>query len=136
MAETTQTAMPGVVPYIMSSDASAAIDFYARAFDARTVGDIMRMDDGKRVMHCQLEINGGAFMLGDAMPEYGHGWQTPQGTTLTLAVADPRRWWDRAVEAGCEVTMPLEVAFWGDLYGQVKDPFGHAWAIVGPPDGK
>jgi PhnB protein len=136
MTEETQTAIPGVVPYIMSSDANAAIDFYKRAFAAEEVGEIMRMEDGKRVMHCQLRINGGAFMLGDAMPEYGYGWQAPQGTTLTLAVANPREWWDRAVGAGCEVVMPFEVAFWGDLYGQAKDPFGHTWAIVGPPDGK
>lgn len=139
-AETAKAAatasIPGVVPYIMSKDANAAIDFYKRAFAATQEGDIMRMDDGRRVMHCQLSINGGAFMLGDAMPEYGHAWQEPQGTTLTICAADARNCWNRAVEVGCEIVMPFELAFWGDLYGQLKDPFGHVWAIVGPPDGE
>ena len=26
--------------------------------------------------------------------------------------------------------MPLMDAFWGDRYGQLKDPFGHTWAIA------
>ncbi|VVT23236.1 VOC family protein [Rhizobium sp. EC-SD404] len=127
--------IPGVIPYLASKDASAAIDFYKKAF-AATEDSRMLMDDGKRIMHCQLTINDGKFMLGDAMPEYGYPWVEPQGTTLTLAVMNAREWWDRATAAGCTVVMPFEVAFWGDLYGQLKDPFGHMWAIVGPPDGR
>jgi hypothetical protein len=26
--------------------------------------------------------------------------------------------------------MPLSDQFWGDRYGQVKDPFGYRWAIA------
>jgi PhnB protein len=26
--------------------------------------------------------------------------------------------------------MPLMDAFWGDRYGQLKDPFGHIWEIA------
>ncbi len=37
---------------------------------------------------------------------------------------------NRAVEAGCEVLMPMADAFWGDRFGKVKDPFGHCWAIA------
>jgi uncharacterized glyoxalase superfamily protein PhnB len=25
--------------------------------------------------------------------------------------------------------MPLEDMFWGDRYGQLRDPFGHVWSI-------
>jgi PhnB protein len=25
--------------------------------------------------------------------------------------------------------MPLKDQFWGDRYGQVKDPYGHQWSI-------
>ena len=41
-------------------------------------------------------------------------------------------WWKRAVDAGCEVTMPLDVMFWGDRYGQLRDPFGVSWAMNAP----
>jgi PhnB protein len=33
------------------------------------------------------------------------------------------------VAAGCTVAMPFEDQFWGDRYGQLKDPFGVAWSI-------
>jgi PhnB protein len=41
---------------------------------------------------------------------------------------EPR--WDRAVEAGAEVLQPLGDTFWGDRYGQVRDPFGHKWGLA------
>ena len=34
------------------------------------------------------------------------------------------------VAAGAEVMMPMMDAFWGDRFGKVKDPFGHAWYIA------
>jgi PhnB protein len=51
---------------------------------------------------------------------------------MSLVVADGDHWFNRAVEAGCTVTMPLERAFWGDRYGRLLDPFGIAWAIDEP----
>lgn len=128
--EKTGPALTGVIADLRSRDATAAIDFYKRAFGAEEVNRMVS-DDGKLVMHCQLTINGGTLMLGDAFPDYGVHWEEPQGATLTLAIDDPHRWWNRAIEAGCEVVMPLEIAFWGDWYGQAKDPFGHVWAFVG-----
>ncbi len=29
-------------------------------------------------------------------------------------------------------SFPLMDQFWGDRYGQVKDPFGHNWSIGSP----
>lgn len=28
--------------------------------------------------------------------------------------------------------MPVDNMFWGDRYGQLKDPFGVLWAVNGP----
>ena len=52
--------------------------------------------------------------------------------TIHLEVADADTWWARATEAGCEVKMELADQFWGDRYGQLKDPFGHSWSIASP----
>ena len=41
----------------------------------------------------------------------------------------------RVAGAGAEVVMPVGDQFWGDRYGQVRDPFGHLWSI-GCPIGK
>lgn len=127
-----QDGYPGVIAHLTSSDAVAAIDFYKLAFDAEESGERMLMDDGKRIMHCELIVNGGRLMVADAMPEHGYPWREPAGMSLNLVVTDARAVWDRAIAAGGTVTMPLEVAFWGDLYGQFEDPFGHSWAVIGP----
>ena len=51
-------------------------------------------------------------------------------TSFWVYVKDCDFLFNRAVEAGCEVLMPMEDAFWGDRFGKVKDPFGHCWAIA------
>ena len=52
--------------------------------------------------------------------------------TMQLMVDDIDAWWKRAVEAGAEVTAPVERMFWGDRYGRLRDPFGINWAMNEP----
>jgi PhnB protein len=49
--------------------------------------------------------------------------------TFHLHVADADAVWIKAVSAGAQVKMPLADQFWGDRYGQLRDPFGHYWSI-------
>ena len=78
-------------------------------------------DDGKRIMHAHLKLNGGSLMLNDDFPEFGHGAATaPASVTLHLQVPDADAAWQRALDAGSEVRFPLADQFWGDRYGQVK----------------
>ena len=117
----------------LSSGASEASAFYQKAFGARETFRLPA-DDGQRLMHCALVINGGDLMICDCFPEMGHGYehQPSASFTMHLQVDDPQAWFDRAVEAGCTVTLPMQVMFWGDRYGQLKDPFDVAWSIGGP----
>lgn len=119
----------GLVPYINPSDAPAALAFYKEAFGATEAMPPMMADDGKRFMHASLIINGTLVYMSDSFPEYGVPWVQPAGFNLHLQVDDAQKWWDRAAAAGCAVTMPLEKQFWGDIYGQLKDPYGITWAI-------
>ncbi len=121
----------GVTPHISVSDAAAAAEFYKRAFGAEEAARIAT-PDGKRLMHCHLIINGGSLMMADFFPDHGYPFQPPQAFNLHLQVDDAQAWCDRAAAAGAEVTMPVQVMFWGDRYGQVKDPFGVAWAFGSP----
>lgn len=124
--------MQGVIPYIALPGADDAVAFYRRAFGAILHGDIHR-DDRGRMYHACLEINGGALMLSEHMPETG---ETPMqggsGCTLQIVTDDGEAFFRRAVEAGCDVTMPFEEQFWGDRYGRLTDPFGLAWAVNEP----
>ena len=38
--------------------------------------------------------------------------------------------YERAVEAGATVLMPLQDCFWGDRYAIIRDPFGHRWSMA------
>ena len=134
MEATTQEApavLSGVCPYLMVSDASAASDFYQKAFAAEEVNR-KPADDGKRLLHVHLYINGGSLMLSDPFPDYGHPLVAPQAVTLHLQVTDADAWFGRAVGAGCEISMPVQDMFWGDRYGQLKDPFGVSWSVGAP----
>ncbi|WP_332820298.1 VOC family protein [Sphingopyxis sp.] len=128
-------AMAGVVPHltIRGNRASEAIDFYMRAFGASESGRHMA-EDGQRILHAHLELNGGPLMLNDDFPEMGDGQgsSTPAGVGLHLDVPDADAAWDRALAAGASVRFPLDNQFWGQRYGQVTDPFGHIWSIGGP----
>ena len=123
----------GLTPYLTVRGAKAAVAFYQRAFDA-TEFYRQPAEDGERLLHSHLGINGASVMLSDDFPEFrgGAAAPAPSGVTLHLTVDDADRWFERAVAAGCEVVMPLADQFWGDRYGQVRDPFGHVWSIGAP----
>ena len=121
----------GVVAYLQVDGAMKAAEFYKRAFGAEIVG-AHPPDEQGRTMHVHLYINGSSLMLNDPYPDYGHPLEKPQGYLLTLPVTDIDAWWKRATEAGMEVTLDLQVMFWGDRYGQLRDPFGVLWAMNEP----
>lgn len=127
----------GVVPHLVVKGAVAAIDFYKKAFGAE---EVFRMpgEDGKRLMHAELKINGLTVYLADDFPEYCGGKErNPKalgGTPVTLHqyVADVDAAFNRAVAAGATAAMPPADMFWGDRYAQVNDPYGHNWSFGAP----
>jgi PhnB protein len=121
----------GVIPYLNVEGAAKAIAFYQKAFGAKELARLLTQD-GKQIMHCQLEINGGSLMLADCFAGEGYEHQPSHSFTMQLTISDADQWWSRAVAAGCEVTMPLETQFWGDRYGRMLDPFGVHWAFNEP----
>jgi len=107
-----------------------AVDFYKKAFDAKQIGEVDSMPDGK-VMHAQLRIGDSTIFLADTMgsdriraPEH---YVT---ASLYLYVKDCDSVFEKARKSGCEVLMPLNDAFWGDRTGELKDPYGHIWDIA------
>ncbi|SMF67165.1 PhnB protein [Tistlia consotensis] len=132
----------GVIPHLVVGDAPAALAFYEKALGAT---EVMRVpaEDGRRLLHAEIQVNGGRLFVRDHFPEAGCGnaggiRQAPPpelgGTTLALhlEVPDCDAAVERAVAAGATVTMPPMDAFWGARYGQVVDPFGHAWSFAHP----
>ena len=125
-----QTAPPKgpIVPYLQVESALEAVRFYKKAFGAEEAA-IMPADSKGRIMHAHIYVFGGSVMLSDPFPDHGHPYRPAQGITLTLMVKDIDQAFGRAVEAGCEALMKPQDMFWGDRYGQLKDPFGITWAM-------
>lgn len=121
----------GIVPYLQVDGAMKAAEFYRLALGAELAA-AHPPDDQGRTMHVHLYINGGSLMLSDAYPDYGYPHEKPQAFTVTLPVEGIDAWWKRAVDAGMEVVTELQVMFWGDRYGQLRDPFGVMWAMNEP----
>ena len=121
-----------LTPHLAVRGAAEAIEFYKKAFGAEEVGR-MPGPDGK-LMHADIKIGDSHLMLVDEMP-FSTTYRSPQslsGTTVTIHLycEDADKMFDRAVNAGATVTMPLMDAFWGDRYGRLTDPFGHEWSIA------
>jgi PhnB protein len=119
-----------ITPHIVVQGAERAAVFYHEAFGAEELSRIP-VPDG-RLMSVQLRIGDGLLHLADEFPEMGVLAPPTIGGTpvvLSLDVADAEAVFAQAVAAGATVRQPLQDMFWGDLHGQLDDPFGHRWNV-------
>lgn len=120
----------GVTPYLICRNASAAIDFYKRAFGAE---ELFRIDNDQMVGHAELKIGGAIIMLADEHPDMGALSPESIGGTpvsLMIYVEDVDAFAERAIGEGAEVIKPVQDQFYGDRSGYFKDPFGHQWSFA------
>ena len=120
-----------ITPALTIRGANQAIDFYKKAFGAE---ELYRLPapDGK-LMHAEIRIGDSILMLGEERLEMGC--KSPQSlngspSSLMLYCQDVDKAYQKAVDAGATVKMPLQDMFWGDRYCQLEDPFGHQWSIA------
>lgn len=129
---------PKLAPHLVVNGGLAAIKFYEDAFDADTQF-LMMAEDGERVMHAALEINDAIVYLCD---DFGGGGKATAKTAqsrggagsvmIHLQLKKPKHVdaiMQQAVDLGATIVMAAENAFWGDRYGQIRDPFGHIWTF-------
>lgn len=124
----------GIVPFLSIPDgrAAEALAFYAAAFGAEEM-ERNTAPDGRRLMQASMRLNGGWIMLADVFPEWSSGPAgPPAGVMVHLPVPDADRAWLQAIAAGATVAHDIADQFWGDRYGQLRDPFGHGWSVSSP----
>jgi len=119
-----------VTAYLTVNNASEAIDFYKRAFNAE---ELFRetIPDGK-ILHARIKIGDSIVRLSDELSGSTHRAPPTLGaTTVTLHIYTENvdRLWQQAVQAGAKVVIPLDNQFWGERYGMLLDPFGHQWSM-------
>jgi len=124
-------------PYLnFDGNAREAIEFYKDVFggelNVMAFGDMgMTEHEGQPlpadgVMHAQLTSDAGFTLMAADSP----GEHTPNGHISLSGDEDAllRGYWDKLSDGG-HVDVPLEVAPWGDAFGQVKDKFGINWLV-------
>ena len=124
-------------PYLnFDGNAREAIEFYQAVFGGEftmmTFGDMgMTEHEGTTipadgVMHSQLTTDAGFTIMAADSP----GEHTPNGHLSISGDEDEmiRGYWAKLAEGG-HIDVPLEVAPWGDEFGQVKDKFGINWLV-------
>ena len=128
-----------VTPYLLVDDAKAAIEFYAKAFNAK---ELFRLPMGDKVGHAEIMIGDSHVMLSDEWPDMNlRGPKARGGATASMMVYvdDVDATFAQALRAGGAIEQNLANQFWGDRTGTLVDPFGHRWMLAThvedvPPD--
>jgi PhnB protein len=125
-------------PYINFDGAAAeAIGFYHSVFGGELhsttyAGGGMSSGpaDADRIMHAQLNApNGMTLMASDTPP----GMPLQKGGSVSISLsgsdeAELRNFWQKLAQ-GATITLPLEKAPWGDIFGMLTDRFGTQWMV-------
>jgi PhnB protein len=131
--------MPSILnPYLSFRDnARQAMEFYHGVFggklDVNTFKEFQASQnpaDDNKIMHSQLTADNGIVLMASDTPP---GMEYNSGTNITISLsgdndAELRGYWEKLSQGGT-ISMPLEVAPWGDSYGQVTDKFGTNWMV-------
>jgi uncharacterized glyoxalase superfamily protein PhnB len=121
-----------LTPHLAVRGAKKAIDFYQRAFGAEVLG-IHYAPGGQQITHATLKIGDSLLMVSDSFSEQETPPPAPgcgDRTVVHVYVDKVDALFNRAVAAGATVLMPVTDAFWGDRYGQLRDPVGNTWSLA------
>jgi PhnB protein len=134
-----------ITPHLMVKNCVDAIEFYKNVFGAVEERRFNMPDDSTKIIHAVVRIgknNNSRIMLADEFPgmcdsSLSNGGKIGSPKTvggnsvfLNMYFEDVDEIFNKAQNEGATVIMPLMDAFWGDRYGQLKDPFGHIWEVA------
>lgn len=125
-------------PYLgFRGSAREAMDFYQTVFGGEltrsTFAEFQASDDPaeeEKIMHSMLVTDGGLVLMAADTPNRMP--YTP-GDNYSISLsgedeAELRGYWEKLADGGA-VTMPLEKAEWGDIFGMCTDRFGVSWLV-------
>jgi PhnB protein len=124
--------IPVAIPHLCCRDAAGAVEFYKKAFGAV---ETMRYEEGGKVGHSELNIQGAVVYLADEYPDYN--FLSPQtvggtGMVVSLLIADVDELTRRAEAAGAKVEREPRDEFYGQRTSTLLDPYGHRWTLRTP----
>ncbi|HSN37132.1 MAG TPA: VOC family protein [Arthrobacter sp.] len=133
-------------PYLSFRDnAKEAMTFYQSVFGGQlalsTFGEYHASEDPAeqdKIMHGMLTAEKGMVLMGADTP---NGMDYTPGSSISVSLsgsdeAELRGYFDKLSDGG-KVTVPMEQAPWGDIFGMCTDKFGTDWLVnVGPEPGQ
>jgi uncharacterized glyoxalase superfamily protein PhnB len=128
-AEPRTTTMPDIYARLAYEDERAALEYLERVFQLAEIREA-RTDFGDHLL-AWLRVGNGVVMIGRANAEVHriHSPRTLGATTVQMMVYvhDVDAHFAHASEAGADITMPLQDAFYGERRYEATDPEGHRW---------
>ncbi len=136
--------MANLNPYLsFRTEARQAMEFYQSVLggqlDINVFSEFPDMlqdpSESDLVMHAQLTTPDGLVLMASDTPS-SMPYVTPQGFSVSLSgtsAETTRAVWDKLSD-GATVTMPLDNAPWGGLFGMLVDRFGTSWMLNGDPE--
>lgn len=119
-------------PSLIVRGADAALAHYEHVFGAKTLS-CDYAQDGVTVLQAEIKIGTSVIRLGDEMPAFGVLSPAAFGgspVAIHLYVENAEDVWNRALEAGATIAVPLQDTYWGERFGRFVDAFGHLWSIA------
>ena len=134
--------MTTINPYLnLNGNCEEAFNFYRSVFGGDFLmfmrykdmpsDDHLPASEGEKIMHVALPIGEGTILMGgDVLDAMG---KTTVGTNFSIAISpdseeEATRLFN-GLAAGGQVTMPLDHAPWGALFGMLTDQYGIAWMV-------
>ena len=115
-------------------NASEAIEFYKKAFDAI---ETLRMEDAGKIAHAEIRINEIDIMIADEYPDIDVKSPLTIGgcpLILLLVTDDVDGVFNRAVSNGAKIERPVADQLGGQIRnGKLIDPYGYKWMISSRP---
>jgi PhnB protein len=112
-------------------DVDSAVAFYQAAFGAELLTSHRSADEAV-ALNATIKVGNSIIALNQESPELGLLSPASLGTCsqIHLYVNDIDTSWERAIEAGAMVHIPVFDAYWGDRTGTVRDGNGYLWSLA------
>jgi PhnB protein len=125
-------------PYLsFRDDAREAMNFYQSVFGGEltlsTFGEFQASEDpaeAEKIMHGMLTTPQGLVLMGADTP---NSMEYSAGSSISISLSgddeeELRGYYDK-LSSGGTVTVPMEKAPWGDIFGMCTDQYGVAWLV-------
>jgi len=112
-----------ITPNIVVDGAEQAVAFLKQAFGF--VEKYRLTTANGKIAHCELRLGDSVLNVGEAMEGF-----PAHGLMAQIYVENSDALFERCVDAGASVVMPMTDMFFGSREGRVADPFGNVWTIA------